>query len=280
MKATRFALAAAAGLALAGLLAFTLLSSAPDPASANPATGFVSISSGEAHTCALTTGGGVKCWGRNIYGQLGDGGACGALCTTPTQVTGLTSGVASVVAGANHTCVAMTNGAAKCWGRNLYGALGDGTTTQRSTPVAVSTLSSGVMAITTGDWHSCALLGAGTIRCWGRNYDGAVGDGSTTDRLTPVAVTGIASGATSIDAGGDHSCAIVSSAAKCWGRNAAGQLGNGTTTSSSSPVDVSSLTDVMQLAAGFNFTCATTGGGGVKCWGSNVGGQLGDGRGC
>ena len=94
-----------------------------------------SISAGYGATCAVTTGGAVKCWGYNFYGELGDGTTTGS--TTPVDVVGLCSGVASVSAGGIHSCAVTTGGAVKCWGHNFYGELGDGTTTDSATPVDV-----------------------------------------------------------------------------------------------------------------------------------------------
>jgi hypothetical protein len=147
------------------------------------------IAAGGVHTCALTSAGGVKCWGYNPYGQLGDGTTTGR--STPVPVSGLAGGVAALAAGSIHTCALTSAGAVKCWGNNIYGQLGDGTTTERHTPVAVSGLASGVAALAAaGSGHTCALTGAGAVKCWGRNGHGALGDGTTTERHTPVAVVG------------------------------------------------------------------------------------------
>ncbi|WP_238613356.1 RCC1 repeat-containing protein [Candidatus Oscillochloris fontis] len=240
-------------------------------------SGVAAIAAGDDHTCAITTGGAVSCWGRNGYSQLGD--ETTTQQSTPVVVKGLSSSVAAIAAGDDHTCAMTTVGGVACWGRNWSGQLGDGTTTQRSTPVNVEGLSSGVAAIAAGDDHTCALSTSGGVTCWGNNESGQLGDGTTTQRSTPVNVEGLSSGVAAITAGGSHTCALTDDGGvTCWGANGSGQLGDGTTTQRSTPVDVAGLSSgVVAITAGGSHTCALTTDGGVTCWGANWYGQLGDG---
>ena len=148
-----------------------------------------SLAAGWGHTCALTTGGGVVCWGRNDHGQLGDGTKTQHL--TPTAVNGLSSGVAAISAGENNTCGRTAAGGIRCWGWNVGGQLGDGTTTDRSEPTLVVGFDSGAAGISAGRLHTCALTRGGGVKCWGWNGYGQLGDGTTTDRWVPTAVDGL-----------------------------------------------------------------------------------------
>ncbi|MHB8879584.1 MAG: RCC1 domain-containing protein, partial [Myxococcaceae bacterium] len=240
-------------------------------------SGAVAVAAGDAYSCALTSAGGLKCWGYNLFGTLGIGTTVDRL--TPVDV--FTSGIASVAAGGVHTCAATGTGSLMCWGYNGQGGLGDGTLTNRSAPVGVTGLSSGVAAVATGTTHTCAVLSGGGLRCWGFNANGQLGNGTTTRSLTPVGVVGLSSGVVAVAAGLYHTCALTSSGGvKCWGDGTSGQLGNGATGGSLVPVDVVGLTTgVASIAAGEQHTCALSTSGGVKCWGYGPNGQIGDGTG-
>ncbi len=240
-------------------------------------SGVAAAAAGYNHTCALTSSGGVQCWGENVSGSLGNGTT--TTTATPVGVSGLSSGISAVTTGGGFSCALTTGGGVKCWGGNTNGQLGNGTTTTSTTPVDVTGLSSGATAITAGGTHVCALTTGGGVKCWGNNFAGAVGDGTTNDRYVPVDVTGLTSGVTAITAGGSHTCALTTTGGvKCWGYNEAGELGNGTTAYATTPVDVTGLTSgVTAIDAGGSQTCALTTAGGVKCWGYNTAGQLGNG---
>jgi hypothetical protein len=240
-------------------------------------SGVTQISLGAQHSCAVENGG-AKCWGRNDDGQLG-------VSTTiskfrPADVVGLTTGVTAIAASGKHSCALTTLGAVECWGQNDHGEVGDGTTTNpRKAPVAVSGLSSGVAAIALGAQHSCALLNDATVECWGLNSNGQLGNGSTNDSSTPVAVTGLTN-VVAISAGGSQTCAVTTSAAlECWGGNASGQVGDGSQTNRTTPTVVPDPDpNILAVSAGTAHTCLQiVTSGDIKCWGGNSSGQLGDG---
>lgn len=224
-------------------------------------SGVARITAGDAHSCALTNAGGVKCWGANNNGELGDGTT--TLRTTAVDVVGLTSGVASITTFGHTNCAVLTDGTVKCWGSNGVGILGDGTLVSYSaTPVTVLGLTTHpIVAVAVGGDHACALEDGGGVKCWGQNNAGQLGDGTTINRPTPLNyVVGGTSGYIGIWAGGGHTCGIRPSLGglTCWGANGFGQLGNGTTTDSHFPVNSAGLAPYLAFAKASLSTTALT----------------------
>lgn len=154
------------------------------------ASGVTVIAAGDGQTCAVVNSG-VKCWGANNFGQVGDGTTVDRYL--PVDVVGLTSGVVAITAGGLHTCAMTQNADVQCWGRNIAGELGNGTTTDSAVPVQVTGPTGGVYAITAGVLHTCALTPGGGVKCWG--YGGRLGNGSDRQSSVPVDVVGLKSGA-------------------------------------------------------------------------------------
>lgn len=241
-------------------------------------SGVTQLAAGYSHTCALLSTGGVKCWGWNADGQLGLGDSTSR--TTPTDLSTLSSGVTQVVAGDSHTCALLSSGGVKCWGYNASGQLGVGDSTSRNTPTALSTLTSGVTQLAARGNTTCARLSTGAVKCWGFNFFGQIGDGTTTSRNTPTSVPTLTSGVSQIETSGAHTCALLSTGGiQCWGFNSSGQLGDGTTSDNATPANVPALTSgVTQIRLGGSHSCALLSSTGVKCWGGNGDGQLGTGN--
>jgi alpha-tubulin suppressor-like RCC1 family protein len=216
-------------------------------------SGVMAVAVGYDSACALLGTGGVKCWGYNAFGKLGDGTTDNRL--TPVDVIGLSSGVIAVATGGLRSCAVLASGGVKCWGYG-YGL----------TPTDVTGLASGVTAISAGG-PVCVLTNTGGVKC----LDG--------DHRTPVDIPGLSSGVTAVATNAGHGCALTSvHGVKCWGLNDHGQLGDGTTSDRSTPVDVSGLgRGAIGITAGGFYSCAVTSAGGAKCWGANGAGALGDG---
>lgn len=218
---------------------------------------------GSGFSCGIHSSG-LKCWGYNGFGQLGDGTAVDKY--SPTLVSGGLN-FQSVSLGMYHTCGVTTSGAVYCWGYNLYGQLGDSTTISRTTPTAVTGLSSGVARVFAGAYHSCALLTNNSLKCWGQNSSGQLGIGNTTNQSSPYLVTGTY---TEVSLGTVHSCAIgTDNALRCWGEGDFYRLGTGATTDLSSPAIIDSGVSYVSIGAGDENTCAVTSSNALKCWGRN-----------
>ena len=235
---------------------------------------FASVNPGGLYTCGVTTAGAAYCWGKNDFGQVGDGSNVER--DTPVPVAGGLT-FASVDAGGNHTCGLTTSGVAYCWGRNASdGLLGNGSTASSDVPVPVAgglTFAS----ISVENTHTCGVTTSGAAYCWGNGFYGNLGNGSTADSDVPVPVAGGLTFA-SVDAGGFHTCGLTpSGAAYCWGDGFDGALGNGSTTDSDVPVAVAGGLTFASVDAGLRYACGITTAGVAYCWGTNDRGQVGDG---
>ncbi len=234
------------------------------------------IVSGYTFSCALTSAGGVKCWGDNWYGTLGNGTTENSLY--PVDVYGLTSGVIAISSFHKHTCALLKTGEVRCWGYNRHGELGNGTTVDSAIPVTPVGLTSGVTGIAVGGFHTCALMNSSRVMCWGANWHGEIGDGTTDNRLSPVEVSDFYN-VQYIAAGSYHTCALqYDGAVFCWGYARYGQLGQDNIEQNPKPMQVPGLTGVAsRIFAGGLHTCVLLSDGRVKCWGDNSTGQLGNG---
>ncbi len=240
------------------------------------------VSAGCNFTLALKTDGTVWAWGNNNDGQLGDGTTESS--DSPAQVSGINNVIAIAAdAGAEfydelvHSVALKSDGTVWTWGYNGDGQLGDGTNTNRNTPIQVSEINN-VIAIATGHRYTIALRSDGTVWTWGLNNYGQLGDGTYTNRKSPVQVSNL-SDAIAIAGGGEHTIALKSDGTiRAWGSNGSGELGDGTTVESFTPVQVNGISDVTKIAGGGeSYTMALKSDGTVWAWGYNGHGQLGDG---
>jgi alpha-tubulin suppressor-like RCC1 family protein len=246
----------------------------------------VQISGGGQFSLTRTASGQVWGWGRNDRGQLGDGTTVISRSTPVQAMFPTVSPVVQVVACLGHCLARTVDRQEFAWGTNNFGQLGDGTTTNRSTPVEVIGLPADVTAVACGQSanFSFALTASDQVWAWGSNNFGQLGDGTTVDRHTPVQTVGLPAGdpVVAISAGFTHTLALTASGEVwAWGFNINGQLGDGTTTERHTPVRTVGLPDgdpVTQIAAGADFSLALTASGHVWGWGINELGQLGTGN--
>lgn len=269
----------------------------------------VGLAAGASHTCAVTRAGGVRCWGADSEGQLGAGRvlpteADPPFSPTPVDVVGLPEPVASVSAGAYHTCAVTVGGSVWCWGDNGVGQLGDGATLslEASPPaprVPVQAVGPAqVTDVAAGLTHTCALTASGEVSCWGANDQGQLGDGTPTlpleedgrrargpsGRSTAGAVVGLPPGVRALSAA-NRTCAVTSEGAVlCWGpaepgvRSEETATEDGAAASSSTPVEVvAPSAGAAAVSIGYSHGCVESDAAPLRCWGENNGGQLGDG---
>ncbi|MFC3979438.1 RCC1 domain-containing protein [Streptosporangium jomthongense] len=234
-----------------------------------------SISVGPNHALAVLTDGTVRAWGDNSQGQLGYAGSASPVAIAVPGLTGVITSTGGIAAGYGHSVALINDGTVKAWGGNGTGQLGDGTTTNRTAPAAVTGLTD-VRLISSRGYHTLAVLNDGTVKAWGDNDQGQLGDGTTVDRKTPVAVPGLTN-VSDVSAGALHSLATTSSLTSttyAWGDNAQGQLGDGTTADRPSPTAISPSLEWVAAGRTHNIGKA---GSSFFTWGVNGTGQLGDG---
>jgi len=263
---------------------------------------------GDRHTCVITSTDQIKCWGDSGDGQLGLGntisvGTSSSDRVQDSPVTDIGATPVAIAAGAFHTCAITTAGAVKCWGLNLHGQLGYGDIESRGDSAnemgaSLSNVDLGAGRTATqlalGESHSCALLDNATVKCWGRNSSGQLGNGSNTNRGDQAgemgdALPAVSFGAatpTAIASGDFHTCALLDTGhVTCWGLNSSGQLGVGNTTSvgaaagftANTTVDLGTGRSAVALALGSAHTCVVLDDLSMKCFGKGGNGRLGTG---
>ena len=252
-----------------GLVAYASASELTPTPQDGLGTGVRQLVAGYDFFCALTSTGGVRCWGNDAIGQLGNGGS--GIRSYPQDVTGLTSGVTAIGAYNETACALTTVGGVKCWGDNTSKQLGNPSVVhnQSRTPVDVIGLTSGVTALDTNGFY--AVLSGGTVDCWGR-YGYPVG----LHDPAPTAIPGWTN-VTQVS-GTDPLCALnTSGALSCIGGNQYGGLGDGQAEPySTTPVTPTGLgSGVASMSMGYLGGCVVTTAGGAKCWGWNAAGEVG-----
>ncbi len=249
----------------------------PSPVTMPASRTFVRLATGSAHSCAIDDQGKAWCWGSGQNGRLGNGGWNDAMVPTAVTMPSATNFTA-ITAGEGHSCAISQVSTAYCWGLNSYGQLGNNSITQSLTPVGVSASGVEFTGLHAGYANTCGVASSGAAYCWGLNTSGQIGDGTTTERHVPTAVSrpgGLAYTAITVYA--THACATTTSGVLyCWGANDDGQLGRAGA-ASNVPVQATLAPGAFAVEAGTVGTCAITTPGRLWCWGLNDFGQLGGG---
>ena len=278
------------------------------PVDIGPPNTAKAVTAGRAHSCAVLTNGDVRCWGFGFDGRLGYGnnvpnqpnnvGDNETPGSSPPVKLGTGRTATAITVGDSHTCAVLDDGSVRCWGRGTNGQLGYGNVDQigdDESPDAVAPVKLGLgrkaVAIAAGDFHTCAVLDDGAVRCWGFGGRGrlgyanstTIGDNETPDSVAPVDL-GPGRTATAITAGADQTCAVLDdNSVRCWGFGGTGALGYGNTAvigddetpGTVGPVDLGAGRSAAAITAGGDHTCARLDDGSVRCWGKGPSGELG-----
>ncbi len=272
---------------------------AAPPVDLGPGRTARAITAGASHTCAILDDGSVRCWGNGAAGRLGNGNSASVGDDeTPGQVPPVNLGpgrtARAIAAGEFHTCAILDNAGLICWGFNASGQLGYGGTADvgdNETPGQVGPVNvggRGVVAVSGGTGHTCAILDDGTVHCWGFGANGRLGYGGTGDitsaSAAPAVHIGAGRTATAIASGDAHNCAVLDNGAvRCWGFGGSGRLGYSDTNSigdtelpdAVGPVNLGSGRSARAITAGFSHSCAALDDGTLRCWGFGGSGRLG-----
>lgn len=236
----------------------------------------VEVAGGRSFSCARTSAGAVWCWGANHRGQLGNNSTTDSVTPVQAQLQGA-GGAQQLVVGADSACVLDSSGGVQCWGYNINGQLGTGDVTDSLVPVYVSGLINGVSAISSASSFSCAVATPGSVKCWGVNGWGQLGNGEVGSWSTiPVQVSTLSSGVSDVAVGVSHACALKAGGAfNCWGHQDAGAFGDGSTDDRGHVPGTWTGSGYTVLKAGNYHTCGLTDAGVVNCWGRNASGVIG-----
>jgi alpha-tubulin suppressor-like RCC1 family protein len=222
------------------------------------------LAAGDAFTCAVLDDGSARCWGANGSGQLGDGSTVDR--AVPVKVALPAATAVAVGAGSGHACAVTSGGAVLCWGANGAGEVSGSPSSGPVFAPATTPVSANATAVVAGASHTCALLGDGSVRCWGSDALGQLGPNAGSPAVT---------GATAIAAGANHTCAVVAGAVQCWGDDSSGQLGGAPSAGLATPIG----SGITLIAASAGQSCASTGVSNlvsnvddvVRCWGDSLG---------
>jgi alpha-tubulin suppressor-like RCC1 family protein len=255
------------------------------PTAVGTATDWVQVSAGEFHTCARKANHRLFCWGRDLTGEVGNGGTNDNAILAPVQVAGRFTDWTAVSLGRNHSCGrrSINSGTLFCWGLNSLGELGNGGvgSTQPVPNQVIAAPGTRWTAVSAGEFHTCGRQSTGRLYCWGHDVSGQLGNGLPNDQESTPSPVGTRTDWTTFSADGFNTCARRASGRLfCWGENNQGQLGNNdaTATDRSAPVQVSgNRTDWGAPNVGESFTCAVRTTRRLYCWGNDSVGQLGNG---